>query len=59
MNATQMHDLGQSLWLDKITRELLTSAKLAGYIGEPSVAGLTSNSTISEHAINHSNSYDE
>jgi len=48
MNATrQLHDLGQSLWLDNITRELLTSGTLARYIAEYSVTGLTSNPTIS------------
>lgn len=60
MNATQqLHDLGQSLWLDNITRELLTSGTLARYIGELSVTGLTSNPTIFEHAIKNSDFYDE
>jgi transaldolase len=41
-----LHDLGQSLWLDNITRELLDSGALARYIGELDVTGLTSNPTI-------------
>ena len=60
MNATQhLHDLGQSLWLDNITRGLLTSGTLARYIRELSVTGLTSNPTIFEHAIKNSDFYDE
>jgi transaldolase len=60
MKATkQLHDLGQSLWLDNITRELLTSGTLKRYIGELSVTGLTSNPTIFEHAITRSSAYDE
>ena len=52
MKATQqLHDLGQSLWLDNITRGLLTSGTLGGYINEFSVTGLTSNPTLFEHAI--------
>jgi transaldolase len=59
MKATkQLHDLGQSLWLDNITRELLTSGTLKGYIDELSVTGLTSNPTIFDHAITHSSAYD-
>jgi transaldolase len=59
MKATQqLHDLGQSIWLDNITRELLSSGTLARYIGELSVTGLTSNPTIFDHAIKNSNSYD-
>jgi transaldolase len=54
----QLHDLGQSLWLDNITRELLTSGTLARYIHELSVTGLTSNPTIFEKAIGGSDSYD-
>ena len=55
MKATkQLHDLGQSLWLDNITRELLTSGTLKRYIDELSVTGLTSNPTIFDHAITHS-----
>ena len=49
--AQQLHDVGQSLWLDNITRGLLTSGTLGRYINELSVTGLTSNPTIFEHAI--------
>src|SRR5262245_33867006 len=60
MKATQLlHDLGQSLWLDNITRELLDSGTLETYIAELSVTGLTSNPTIFDHAIKNSTSYDE
>jgi transaldolase len=55
----QLQDLGQSLWLDNITRELLTSGTLKRYIDELSVTGLTSNPTIFDHAITHSSAYDE
>lgn len=59
MNATQkLHDLGQSLWLDNITRDLLNSGTLKRYIGEWSVTGLTSNPTIFDHAIKNSAAYD-
>ena len=59
MKATQqLHDLGQSLWLDNITRELLDSVTLKRYIDELSVTGLTSNPTIFDEAISRSNSYD-
>ncbi|MGA8597909.1 MAG: transaldolase [Bryobacteraceae bacterium] len=59
MKATQLlHDLGQSLWLDNITRDLLNSGTLKRYIGELSVTGLTSNPTIFDHAIKNSPSYD-
>ncbi|MGC2108430.1 MAG: transaldolase [Candidatus Korobacteraceae bacterium] len=57
--AQQLHDLGQSLWLDNITRELLDSGTLKRYIDELSVTGLTSNPTIFDHAITHSKSYDD
>ncbi len=47
MKATQeLHNLGQSLWLDNITRDLLNSGTLERYIDEMSVTGLTSNPTI-------------
>ena len=60
MKATQqLHDLGQSLWLDNITRDLLTSGTLKKYIAELSVTGLTSNPTIFDHAIKGSPAYDE
>jgi transaldolase len=59
MKATQkLHDLGQSLWLDNITRELLDNGTLQRYIDEFSVTGLTSNPIIFEHAISKSKSYD-
>jgi transaldolase len=59
MKATQtLHDLGQSLWLDNITRDLLDSGTLKGYIDELSVTGLTSNPTIFDQAIKKSASYD-
>lgn len=59
MKATQkLHDLGQSLWLDNITRDLLDKGTLKRYIDELSVTGLTSNPTIFEHAISKSSSYD-
>ena len=59
MKPTQLlHDLGQSLWLDNITRGLLSSGTLAGYIRELSVTGLTSNPTIFEKAIGDADFYD-
>ena len=60
MKATQeLHNLGQSLWLDNITRDLLDNGTLKRYIDEFSVTGLTSNPTIFEHAISKSKSYDD
>jgi transaldolase len=60
MKSTRtLHDLGQSLWLDNITRELLNSGTLKRYTGELSVTGLTSNPTIFDHAIRNSATYDE
>lgn len=60
MKATQqLHDIGQSLWLDNITRDLLNSGTLKRYIGEFSVTGLTSNPTIFDHAIKNSSTYDD
>jgi transaldolase len=59
MKATQLlHDLGQSIWLDNITRGLLESGTLKRYIDEFSVTGLTSNPTIFDHAIKNSSAYD-
>jgi transaldolase len=55
----QLHDLGQSLWLDNITRELLTNGTLRRYIAELSITGLTSNPSIFDHAIKNSNFYDD
>ena len=49
--TARLHDLGQSLWLDNITRGLLTSGTLKRYIDELSVTGLTSNPTIFDHAV--------
>jgi transaldolase len=60
MRATQtLHDMGQSLWLDNITRGLLASGTLRRYIQEFSVTGLTSNPTIFDHAIKNSHDYDD
>ena len=60
MKATKkLHELGQSLWLDNITRGLLTSGTLRRYIQEFSVTGLTSNPTIFDHAIKNSHDYDD
>ena len=60
MKATQLlHNLGQSLWLDNITRDLLNSGTLKHYIDEFSVTGLTSNPTIFDHAIKNSSAYDD
>ena len=60
MKATQLlHNLGQSLWLDNITRDLLTSGTLQFYIDDLSVTGLTSNPTIFDHAIKNSTAYDD
>jgi len=59
MKATQLlHDAGQSLWLDNITRALLESGGLRRYLDELSVTGLTSNPTIFDHAIKNSRDYD-
>ena len=54
-----LHDLGQSLWLDNITRNLLRTGVLRRYIDELSITGLTSNPTIFDHAIKNSNDYDD
>jgi transaldolase len=59
MKATKaLHDLGQSIWLDNITRKLLDSGTLAHYIDDLSVTGLTSNPTIFDQAIKNSQDYD-
>jgi transaldolase len=59
MKPTQtLHDLGQSLWLDNITRALMNSGTLKHYIDALSVTGLTSNPTIFDHAIKNSADYD-
>ena len=60
MKATQqLHDLGQSLWLDNINRELLKSGTLRRYIDAFSITGLTSNPTIFDHAIRNGSLYDD
>jgi transaldolase len=60
MNATRrLHDLGQSLWLDNITRGMLVDGTLRRYRDELSVTGLTSNPTIFDHAIANSTAYDD
>lgn len=58
-NTRTLHDLGQRIWLDNITREMLNNGTLARYIAELSVTGLTSNPTIFEHAIGSGDLYDE
>src|SRR4249920_3201 len=55
----QLHDLGQSLWVDNITRTMLDDGTLAGYIDELSVTGLTSNPTIFDKAIGDGSAYDD
>jgi transaldolase len=57
--AQELHDLGQSLWLDNITREILDNGTLRRYINEFSVTGLTSNPTIFDEAIGNTAAYDE
>lgn len=60
MKATQLlHEFGQSIWLDNITRDLLDSGTLRRYIAELSVTGLTSNPTIFDHALSKSAAYDD
>ena len=60
MKAIQrLRDLGQSLWLDNITRQLLTDGTLLHYMNDFSVTGLTSNPTIFDHAIKNGGFYDE
>lgn len=60
MSATSdLCDLGQSIWLDNITRDLLTFGTLKRYIDDLSVTGLTSNPTIFEHALQDSTAYDK
>ena len=59
MKATQeLHEVGQSIWLDNITRSLLASGKLRDYVEEYSVTGLTSNPTIFDHAVRNGHDYD-
>ncbi len=60
MKATQkLHDTGQSLWIDDITRDMLDSGTLAKYISDLSVTGLTSNPTIFDRAVTKSDKYDD
>ncbi|MGH8124672.1 MAG: transaldolase [Rhodanobacteraceae bacterium] len=60
MNPTrQLHDLGQSIWLDNITRGILNDGTLAEYIGEHNVTGLTSNPSIFDKAISGGSDYDD
>ena len=58
-NTEQLHALGQSLWIDNITRNMLEDNTLARYISDLSITGLTSNPTIFEHAIGKGGAYDE
>ncbi len=58
-NTEKLHLLGQRLWLDNMSRELLQNGTLARYIAELSVTGLTSNPTIFEHAIGGGTTYDK
>jgi transaldolase len=57
--TAQLHELGQSLWLDNITRPMLGDGTLGGYVDELSVTGLTSNPTIFDKAISQGDAYDE
>jgi transaldolase len=60
MKPTQrLHELGQSIWVDNITRDMLDDGTLERYIDELSVTGLTSNPTIFDKAISHGDAYDE
>ncbi|PTL76379.1 transaldolase [Vitiosangium sp. GDMCC 1.1324] len=59
MNATQaLHEVGQSIWLDAIAREMLDSGRLKHYVTDLFVTGLTSNPTIFDHATRHGHDYD-
>ncbi|MEQ8768073.1 MAG: transaldolase [Planctomycetota bacterium] len=55
----KLHDLGQSIWIDNITRDMLDSGELSRYLSDFSVTGLTSNPTIFEKALSKSSAYDE
>ena len=59
VNTQQLHALGQSLWIDNITRQMLDDGTLSRYIAELSITGLTSNPTIFEHAIGNGSAYDD
>ncbi|HWF97765.1 MAG TPA: transaldolase [Steroidobacteraceae bacterium] len=58
-STLELNRAGQSLWLDNITRDLLTSGTLKRYIDELSVTGLTSNPTIFDHAVKNGSAYDD
>ena len=58
-STTKLFEMGQSIWLDSITRDMLTNGTLAQYIKDFSVTGLTSNPTIFDHAIKNTNEYDQ
>jgi transaldolase len=57
-NVKQIHDFGQSIWLDFIDREIIASGKLKKLIDEDGVRGVTSNPAIFEKAITSSSDYD-
>ena len=60
MNPNEkLHELGQSIWIDSITREMVGSGTLQSYIDDKAVTGLTSNPSIFDQAVNGSNDYDE
>src|SRR5262245_44248404 len=60
MKGTQiLHELGQSLWIDSITRDMVRSGTLKRYVDELSVTGLTSNPTIFDHALRGGTAYDD
>jgi len=58
-STQQLHDLGQSLWLDNITRQMLDNGTLKRYVDELSITGLTSNPTIFDHAMRKGDAYDD
>src|SRR5271170_227112 len=58
-NTKSLHDLGQSLWLDNITREILDNGTLRRYVEQFSITGLTSNPTIFDDAIGKTTAYDK
>ena len=55
----RLHDAGQSIWLDLLSRELVETGELRRLIDEDSVTGVTSNPSIFEKAISHSGAYDD
>ena len=58
-STRKLHDLGQSLWVDNITRTMLNDGTLQGYIDDYNLTGLTSNPTIFDKAISEGDAYDE